>query len=241
MLVEAVLEPSLGEKPAYVVLPFDAKAVFGRVRAPVVVSVGAYRFATVIAAERGRQVLRISREHREAAGAREGEVVRLELELDEAPRPVEVPPDVGGLLVDRRLADAWAAFPLPQQKRLLAYVGEVKGAEARRSRLEHLRERLEEGAAARERQKSALLARPKPLASGPLAPGAGKALPKVAAKLGATKPSAPAPKAVASSKPEVSSRASNSGASKAAAPSKAAGPKAAARAPGRASGAGSRA
>jgi hypothetical protein len=184
MLVEAVLEPSLGEKPAYVVLPFDAKAVFGKVRAPVVVSVGAYRFPAVIAAERGRQVLRFPREHREGAGVREGELVRLELELDEAPRALDVPADVGALLGDARLAAAWGSFPAPQQKRLLAYVGEVKGAEARRHRLAHLRERLEESAAARDKQKSALLARPKP-------PSPAEALRVAAPKVGAPKVGAP--------------------------------------------------
>jgi hypothetical protein len=52
----------------FIALPFDPKAVFGTVRAPVAVTVNGYAFRSRVVAMGGPACIGLRREHRDAAG-----------------------------------------------------------------------------------------------------------------------------------------------------------------------------
>ena len=78
----------------FVALPFDPKAVFGKVRAPVVVTVNGYTFRRPIVAMGGPVCIGLRKSHREAAGLEGGETVAVTVALDTAPRTVTAPADL---------------------------------------------------------------------------------------------------------------------------------------------------
>jgi hypothetical protein len=82
-----------GERPL-VELPFDAKEAFGKARAPVRGRVNGTEFRTTVAVYGGRFYVGFKTELRKAAGVEIGDEVEVELELDDAPREVELPPEL---------------------------------------------------------------------------------------------------------------------------------------------------
>jgi hypothetical protein len=74
-----------------VVVPFDPKEAFGRVRAPVRVTVNGHTFRTTLARYGGVDHLGFNRRVREAAGIVDGDLLSIELELDDEERAVAIP------------------------------------------------------------------------------------------------------------------------------------------------------
>jgi hypothetical protein len=101
---EAVLTRT-GRTGTYVVVPLDVPTLFGGRRPPVRGTVNGFPFRSAIAPYGDAFFLRVNREVRAGAGAKAGETVLVELERDDEPREVEVPPDLAEALV----ADATAA------------------------------------------------------------------------------------------------------------------------------------
>jgi hypothetical protein len=99
--LRAILGGEGGERPT-VELPFDAKERFGKARAPVRGTVNGTPFRTTVAVYGGTYLIGFNRELREQAGVAIGDEVSVEIELDDEPRTVEIPP---------RLAEALAAAP----------------------------------------------------------------------------------------------------------------------------------
>jgi hypothetical protein len=93
MKFRATLE--LGGKTATgITVPEDViEALGGSKRPPVRVTIGAYTYRTTVGSMDGLAKIPVSAEHREAAGIRAGDELDVELELDTAPRVVEVPAD----------------------------------------------------------------------------------------------------------------------------------------------------
>lgn len=79
---------------AYIELPFDPKAAFGKVRAPVKVTLNGYTFRTTIAAMGGAPCIGIRTSYREAAGLEGGERLEVRVGLDTEKRTVTPPPDL---------------------------------------------------------------------------------------------------------------------------------------------------
>src|SRR5687768_5240933 len=78
----------------FIPVPFDPRPVFGKVRAPVVVTLNGYSFRSTIASMGEGPCLPLRRSHREAAGLEGNETLTVTLELDEAKREVKVPEDL---------------------------------------------------------------------------------------------------------------------------------------------------
>ena len=91
----------------FIPVPFDPRKVFGRVRAPVTVTLNGYSYRSTIAAM-GAICVPLRRSHREAAGLAGTETLRVRLELDVAPRIVAPPGDLVDAL--RRVPGAWQAW-----------------------------------------------------------------------------------------------------------------------------------
>ncbi len=78
----------------FVPVPFDPKAVFGKVRAPVRVTLNGYTYRSTIAAMGGTVCIPLRRSNREAAGLEGDETLAVRIALDTAQRIVEPPRDL---------------------------------------------------------------------------------------------------------------------------------------------------
>src|SRR4051794_8260113 len=94
----ATLQP-MGPAAAVVLDDEQVAAVGeGAKRFPVVATVNGHTWRTSVTRMRGRFLLGLNAEVRAAAGAQAGDQVSVELELDTAPREVEVPPALAAAL-----------------------------------------------------------------------------------------------------------------------------------------------
>ncbi len=127
----AILGGTDGERPT-VELPFDARERFGRARAPVRGTVNGTSFRTTVAVYGGRQLIGFRKELRDAAGIAIGDKVRVEVELDDTPRTVAVPPELESAFA--AAPDARAAFDglsYTHRREYAVWVGEAKRGETR--------------------------------------------------------------------------------------------------------------
>jgi len=77
----------------FIPLTFDPKEVFGKVRAPVKVTLNGHTFRSTIAAMGGPPCIPLRRSHREAAGLEGGDSVDVRVELDTDARVITPPAD----------------------------------------------------------------------------------------------------------------------------------------------------
>ena len=82
----------------YVIVPFDVRAQWGEARPPVAGTINGVPFRTRIAVYGGQYVLGLTNAIRKQAGVVQGDEVEIELERDDAPREVELPPELEAVL-----------------------------------------------------------------------------------------------------------------------------------------------
>jgi hypothetical protein len=140
---QAVLEP-FGQAAA-VTLPFDPKAEWGKVRAPVRGRIDGYPFTTTVARYGGVDYLAFRREVREAAGVEVGATVAIEVELDTSERVVEVPGDLATALGHARVRATFDGLSYTHRKEYVSWVEEAKRDETRRTRIAHAVDMRREG------------------------------------------------------------------------------------------------
>ncbi|MFQ1001529.1 YdeI/OmpD-associated family protein [Modestobacter sp. SSW1-42] len=101
-------------------------------RPPVTVTVGGHTYRSTIAAMGGRYLLPLSAQNRAAAGLAAGDAVEVDVELDDAPRAVEVPADLAAALDAEPGARARFDELSPSARR--RHVLAVEGAKAEATR-----------------------------------------------------------------------------------------------------------
>lgn len=80
-------------------VPLEVVEGLGRGKRPaVVVRIGGYTYRSTVAPMSGAFYLPLAAEHREATGVAAGEEIEVEVELDAAPRTVDVPDDFAAAL-----------------------------------------------------------------------------------------------------------------------------------------------
>lgn len=120
----------------FIPVPFDPRAVFGKVRAPVVVRLGRHSYRSTIAAMGGTVCVPLRRSNREAAGLEGGETVTVELELDTSPREVAPPADlVAALRAAPPAWDRWRQLSFTHQREHVEAIEEAKRPETRARRI----------------------------------------------------------------------------------------------------------
>lgn len=138
------LEPTGGNNVG-IVVPDDVVAAFGRGRrVPVSVTVdGSHTFAGSIASMGGRFLVSFNAATRSATGRGAGDEIDVRLELDDAPRTVEVPPALRTALEADPDADAaWQRLPPGRQKAHALAVSSAKTDETRQRRVDKVLESL---------------------------------------------------------------------------------------------------
>ena len=105
-------------------------------RVPVTVTVNGYVFRNTTAFMGGKYLVGVSAAHREASGLKGGDVIEVTLEVDDAPRVVEVPPELAdALAADPDAAAAWAKLSYSHQRQHAEPIADAKSPEAKARRV----------------------------------------------------------------------------------------------------------
>jgi hypothetical protein len=112
------------------------------------VTVSGFTFRTSIAKMGGRFLLGVSAERRALAGIEAGQVLDVDVELDTAPREIEVPDDLAAALAaDAQAKTFWDTLSYSKQSWHVHQVTSAKKAETRAARVEKSVTMLREGRA----------------------------------------------------------------------------------------------
>jgi len=98
---------------------------------------GKFSYPNTVAVMGGKYMIGISKERRKLAGVAGGEMIEVTLELDTAPRVMEVPPDLQVALEKDKAAKAYfATLSYSNQRRHIDPVNDAKTPETRARRIE---------------------------------------------------------------------------------------------------------
>ena len=135
--------------PAAAVVLDDAQVADvgeGARRFPVAATVNGYTWRTSVARMKGEFVVGLSREVRQNAGVEAGDEVEVMLELDRAPREVEVPAALAAALAaDPQAGAVFERLAFTHRKEYARWVAEAKREETRDRRVQQALEMLRTG------------------------------------------------------------------------------------------------
>src|SRR5580658_889487 len=124
---------------SYIPVTFDPKEVFGKIRAPVKVTVNGYTYRSTICLMQGIMALPLRKSNREAAGVTNGEMREVTLELDTEKRVAELPADVRKVLKTSKLLDVWDKLSYTHQREHVEAINQAKQPETRARRIEKMK------------------------------------------------------------------------------------------------------
>ena len=113
-----------------------ANALSSQARPPVVITINGHSWRSRVARMRGQVLIGISAANRAAAGIAEGELIEVDLALDEAPRIVDEPVDLAEALdQDPAARAAFDRLPFGLKRKQVAAIEDAKSAEVRQRRI----------------------------------------------------------------------------------------------------------
>jgi len=142
---EAVLQPDPTGTGTFIRVPRELNAKLGLKGRPKVRAVLAghpYRGSLMPVGD-GTFVLGVLKAIQESARVTRGDRITVELELDTAPREIEPPPEIAGVLArDRKAAAAWDKLSYTNKRELASGITEARRPETRERRVAMAIERL---------------------------------------------------------------------------------------------------
>jgi hypothetical protein len=121
----------------FIPLGFDPKVEFGRVRAPVRVTLNGYSYRSTIAAMGGPPCIPLRKSNREAAGLEGGETIEVRVDLDTDKREVKPPADfVKALKAAPSAWERWRALSYSHQREHVEAIEQAKKPETRARRID---------------------------------------------------------------------------------------------------------
>ena len=121
----------------FIPLDFDPKSVFGKVRAPVRVTLNGYTFRSTIAAMGGPPCIPLRKSNREAAGLEGNETLTVHLALDIDSREVKPPADLAKALKANPPAwQRWQELSYSHQREYADAVDTAKKLDTRLRRID---------------------------------------------------------------------------------------------------------
>jgi hypothetical protein len=121
----------------FIPVPFDPKPVFGKIRAPVKVTLNGYTFRSTIASMGGQVCIPLRKSNREAAGLTGNESLNVTLELDSEKRSAALPHVLVEALdpADRK---KWAKLSFTRQREYAEAINDAKKEETRKRRVQKI-------------------------------------------------------------------------------------------------------
>ncbi|HEY7798046.1 MAG TPA: YdeI/OmpD-associated family protein [Hyphomonadaceae bacterium] len=101
----------------------------------VTVGIKGYTYRSTVAVYSGRYFIPLAKEHRDAAGVKANDKIEVTLELDTAPREVDVPRDFAAALKKAGLTKDFAALSFTHRKEHVRAIEEAKAPETRLRRI----------------------------------------------------------------------------------------------------------
>jgi hypothetical protein len=124
-----------------IILPFDPRAVFGKARAPVVVTINGHSYRSTVAHMGGPPFIPLRKSNRAAAGIAPGAAIEVTLMLDEEVRTVALPEDLAAALAALPGGQAaWEGLSFTAQREQVEAITGAKKPETRARRLEKVLE-----------------------------------------------------------------------------------------------------
>ena len=121
----------------FIPLTFDPKTVFGKVRAPVKVTLNGHTYRSTIAAMGGSPCVPLRKSNGEAAGLEGGETIDVRLDLDTDKREVTPPVDfVEALKAKPQAWERWRGLSYTRQREHVEAIEGAKKPETRARRIE---------------------------------------------------------------------------------------------------------
>lgn len=118
-------------------VPPEVVDAFGQGKRPKVkITINGYSYRSTVAVMGGEFMLPLAAEHRESAGVVAGQSIDVDLELDTAPREVEVPSDLADALEHAGLREKFERLAYSHRKEHVRAVEEAKAQETRLRRIE---------------------------------------------------------------------------------------------------------
>jgi len=144
---DGVLERSdVSNASAYVPFPYDVRELFGVTgRVPVVVHFDDIEYRGSLVSYGGPHRMLMLREIREKLGKLPGDIVHVRLQLDTAPRVVELEPDVEAAFQEAGVLDTFRSFSYSHQREYQQWLEGAKRAETRVARIQKATVMLAEG------------------------------------------------------------------------------------------------
>lgn len=136
-----------GKTATGIEVPADVVEALGSGKRPKVrVTIGGYTYRSSVAPYTGIFMLPLAAVHREAAGVTAGDEVDVELEIDDAPRKVTVPPELATALdAEPKAKRFFDGLSYSQRRWFVESIEAATKPETRRRRIERAVERLREG------------------------------------------------------------------------------------------------
>lgn len=125
-----------GNNTGIEVPPEIVDALGGGKRAAVIVTVNGFTYPSTLAVMGGRHLLPFSSDKRAATGLAGGDAIVVDLELDTAPRTVEIPADLAAALLDAGVTAAFDALAPSAKKAHVTNVESAKAPETRARRID---------------------------------------------------------------------------------------------------------
>ena len=124
--------------------PFDVVEVFGRKgRVPVSGTINGFPFRSSLMNMRVGHMMVVNADLRAVAKCKAGDTVSVVMELDDAPRVVELPTHLKKILAgDPDANDAWAKLSFTHQKEHVRAIADAKRPETREKRIAAIMEML---------------------------------------------------------------------------------------------------
>jgi hypothetical protein len=130
----------------YLVVPLDARSLWGEARPPVAGTVNGVPFRSRLMVYGGRTVLGLTNALRAQAGITQGNQVEVVIDRDDAPRGVEVPEELQAALAgDESARAAFDALAFTHRREYASWIAEAKREETRVRRAARAIEMLREG------------------------------------------------------------------------------------------------
>ena len=127
----------VGNNTGIVVPPAIIEALAAGKKPALTVTVNGYSYRSTVATMGGQFMISFSSAHRAATGIKGGDTIEVTLELDTAPRVMEVPPDLKAALDKDKAAKAYfATLSYSNQRRHIEPIIDAKTPETRARRIE---------------------------------------------------------------------------------------------------------
>lgn len=138
MIFRALVIPS-GNATGVEVPDNVMQALGAKSRPPVMITINGHTWRSRVAAMRGQHLIGISAAHRAAAKISEGDIIEIDVEIDEAPREVAEPTDLADALNNCPQArTSFDRLPLGLQQKHVKTIQEARSAEIRERRIAKL-------------------------------------------------------------------------------------------------------